>query len=998
MLRLSPTGRAAVFATLFATIAATSGHAQTGRTLSLIQPAAVGSTMTAEVSVPATSNGLALGWWTIAEYAPTALPVPLPFNNAGLYRGGALLGMIPWNTMGPAPFVTQLNLNVPAMPTLAGFQFDVQTFDLTIDANNAWFASWSDNDLELTIAPGCAQAPTYNELYPAGTPQDPPLQIDTPTALITRVADRARLRHARDNSNEMGPFLPSNQNPTNPSGATVLSFNAGTQYERWKDNYWQQRTIHIEIEDRVAKGGTGVIFRTKTFARHKSDVTTPGAPGYLVPEWRFFYNRLSEPVNASTYLQNVGPAVIETSPSTGTVSSNPNATVGTEWTYEYQVNNLAAYAVSRPLQVGDEIEFEISQFMDTSPGVLPDPVTQLQVGTQKNYYGSTFLYVVGEGLRPWYAGEVETMTAGPNGKISYDSDAMPEAGRLGGDTTLHYTYSGETEWRYKQAAPNLAHESTFDFFNGRRLHHTGFDTGDHSEPNNAAILNPQTSLSHAGELGPNYTAKSCIACHVRNNRATLPPVGGELERFVLNVASDPTGATPHPVLGDTLSPKSINDPQEWQVEVEAGNVVGPQIVASTDPLDPSGQAVIFSAVGQYSLHGVFNLGHSAGSASYDLEVRYNSAQGAALKFEQAGGSPLYALLQLPPTTGWQTYSTTVSLPPSINLALAYDGASAGSVTVNWLRIGEQLPPGTPLSEGTVTLDAMQPYDDGHNQYADGTPYQLRKPVLAFSGVTPQYYSMRLAQPLVGLGLLEAVDESTILSFADPCDTDMDGVSGRAAVTTALGTGDARLGRFNWKGVASSIGDQIAYALNRDMGVTTSRFPTLDGDAQPSPVEVEDSELEQMVHYNGLLGVNARRDLHDPEALAGEALFVQHGCANCHVPQMTTGSTHPWAEVRNQTIRPFTDLLLHDMGQGLADNMATPASGASASEWRTTPLWGIGLSAGVGDGQEGYLHDGRAATLAEAILWHGGEGEAAKQAFRTSNAADRSRLIAFLRSL
>ena len=137
-----------------ATIAATSGHAQTGRTLSLIQPAAVGSTMTAEVSVPATSNGLALGWWTIAEYSPAAQPVPLPFNNGGLYRGGALLGMIPWNTMGPAPFVTQLNLNVPAMPTLAGFQFDVQTFDLTIDANNAWFASWSDNDLERRSRPG----------------------------------------------------------------------------------------------------------------------------------------------------------------------------------------------------------------------------------------------------------------------------------------------------------------------------------------------------------------------------------------------------------------------------------------------------------------------------------------------------------------------------------------------------------------------------------------------------------------------------------------------------------------------------------------------------------------------------------------------------------------------------------------------------------------------------------------------------------------------------
>jgi len=937
--------------------------------------------------------------------------VPLPFPSTGVYRGGLTqLGTIAW-TQGATPNVANLDLPIPPVAGLAGFAFDVMTFDLTIDPVLGWFGTWSDNDLELTVAAGCATSPpTFTPLYTASTPRDPDLQVDTGNALVTKVADRARLRHARDNSNEMGPFLPSNISagvpatptspglPPNPNGATVLSFNAGTQYERWKDNYWQQRTIHVAIEDRVAKGGTGVVFRTKTFARHKSDVVVAGNPGYLVPEWRFFYNRTSEPYNASTYLGNVGPMVSETSPPAGSTSTNPNATVGLEWTYEYQVDDLEAYNLTRPLQLGDEIEFEISQFMDTAPGVMPDPVTHLQEGTQKNYYGSTFLYVVGQGLRPWYASEVETMTAGPNGKISYDSDEMPELGRLGGDTTLHYTYSGETEWRYKQVVPNLSPESTYDFFNGRRLHHTGFDDGNHSEPNNAAILNPQTSLAHAGELGPNYTAKSCIACHVRNNRAILPLVGGELQRFVISVAADATGVTPHPTLGDTLSPRSVNDPQRWQFEAEAGNVVGPQIVASTDPIDPTGQAAVYSAAGHYSLHGVFDLAHPSGNATYDLEVRYDSALGAALKFEQAGGSPLYTLLQLPPTTGWVTYSTTVSLPPMINLALAYDPTSAGAVSVNWLRIGEQLAPGTPVSEGVVTLEAMQLFDDGYNQYSDGTPYQLRKPVLGFSGVVPQYYSMRLAQPLIGLGLLEAVDESTILSFEDPCDSDQDGVSGRVAVTTALGTGDTRIGRFNWKGIASSIGDQIAYALNRDMGVTTSRFPTLDGDAQPSPVEVEDSELEQMIHYNGLLGVNARRSLHDADAIAGEALFLQHGCAACHVQELETGSNHPWAEVRNQTIRPFTDLLLHDMGSGLADNMAAPGSGASASEWRTSPLWGIGLSAGVSDGQEGYLHDGRAGTLEEAILWHGGEGENAKQAFRTSSASDRAKLITFLRSL
>lgn len=850
-------------------------------------------------------------------------------------------------------------------------------------------------------SPDCSP-PTYEPLFD-GLNVDPPLQTDTPSALVTSVADRARLRHARDNSAELGPFLPSNITATNPNGATVLSFNAGTQYERWKDNYWDQRTIHITIEDRVAKGGDGVVFRAKTFARHKSDVATPGAPGYLVPEWRFFFDRSSEPTNASTYLANVGPSVQESSP-TGEPSTNPNATVGLEWNYEYTVNNLEAWNVNRPLEVGDEIEFEISQFMDTSPGVIPDPVTQLQAGTQKNYYGSTFLYVVGEGLRPWYAGEVETMVAGPNGKISYDSDELPELGRLGGDTTLHYTYSGETEWRFKQIIPNMSPESTHDFFRGRRLHHTKFDDGNHSEPLNAPITSPLTGVAHSGELGPRFTSNSCIACHVRNNRSALPPVGGELTRFLINVAADATGSAPHPTLGDTFQPRSVDDPEEWLIEVASGTLgtftsaAAPQVVASTDPLSPTGSVVEYDAFGQFSTHGNIALSHASGNADYELEVRYNSAAGAALNFEEQGGSPLYVQLVLPPSQGWATYSTTVSLPTSINLALAYDTASAGAVQVNRLKLREMLAPGSATSEGTVTLAELRSYDDGYNQYGDGTPYELTRPVLAFSGTVPEFYSLRLAQPLIGLGLLEAVDEATILGFADPCDDDQDGISGRAASVTELGTGIPRIGRFNWKGIASSIGDQIAYALNRDMGVTTTRFDTLDGDAQPSPVEVSDVELDQMVHYNGLLGVNARRDLHDAAALEGEVLFAQIGCAACHIPEMATGSTHPWAEVRNQTIRPFTDLLLHDMGPGLADNMVVVGSGASASEWRTAPLWGIGLTQGVADGAAGYLHDGRASTLEEAILWHGGEAESAKQEFRLMTEPDRAKLLRFLLSL
>ena len=145
----------------------------------------------------------------------------------------------------------------------------------------------------------------------------------------------------------------------------------------------------------------------------------------------------------------------------------------------------------------------------------------------------------------------------------------------------------------------------------------------------------------------------------------------------------------------------------------------------------------------------------------------------------------------------------------------------------------------------------------------------------------------------------------------------------------------------------------------------------------------------------VFGVAARRDLTDADALHGETLFASAGCAACHLPELVTGDRHPYAELRGQTIRPYTDLLLHDLGPGLADSMAE--GDAEAGEWRTAPLWSLGLTAGVSGG-EAYLHDGRARDLAEAILWHGGEAEPAREAFRTMSAEDRAALLAFLRSL
>jgi CxxC motif-containing protein (DUF1111 family) len=205
----------------------------------------------------------------------------------------------------------------------------------------------------------------------------------------------------------------------------------------------------------------------------------------------------------------------------------------------------------------------------------------------------------------------------------------------------------------------------------------------------------------------------------------------------------------------------------------------------------------------------------------------------------------------------------------------------------------------------------------------------------------------------------------------------------------------RLGRFTPKANQAKVVHQIAYALNRDMGVTSSLFPILDGETSAGPVEISEQDLDLLNRYVALLGVGAQRGVGNPEVARGKQLFTTASCVQCHTATLTTSAYHPMGELRNQTIHPYTDLLLHDMGPGLADNM--DEEGASGSEWRTAPLWNLGLSAGVSGGQ-GYLHDGRAQTIEEAILWHGGEAETAKENFRTMSASDRAALVKFLQSL
>ena len=302
------------------------------------------------------------------------------------------------------------------------------------------------------------------------------------------------------------------------------------------------------------------------------------------------------------------------------------------------------------------------------------------------------------------------------------------------------------------------------------------------------------------------------------------------------------------------------------------------------------------------------------------------------------------------------------------------------------------------------------YAEQPGAFADGAPYALARPSyelveLAFGPLAPgAMTSPRVAPFMIGLGLLEAVDDATLLALADEDDADGDGISGRPNRVWDPVTGTERLGRFGWKANQPSLVVQNAAAFLGDIGITTPVFP--DENCPPAQEacaaaitggtpELEPDKLDKVTYYTRLLAVPARRDVRDPDVLRGKRVFHDAGCAACHTPVLVTGELPGLPEVSHQTIRPYTDLLLHDMGEALADGR--PDHLASGREWRTPPLWGIGLVAVV-NRHTRFLHDGRARDLMEAVLWHGGEAEAARERVRALDASDRAALLRFLESL
>ncbi|WP_296256610.1 MULTISPECIES: di-heme oxidoredictase family protein [unclassified Pseudomonas] len=315
---------------------------------------------------------------------------------------------------------------------------------------------------------------------------------------------------------------------------------------------------------------------------------------------------------------------------------------------------------------------------------------------------------------------------------------------------------------------------------------------------------------------------------------------------------------------------------------------------------------------------------------------------------------------------------------------------------------------TPEAKVRVEYDSMTVH------FRDGTPAHLRRPTLritqlGYGPIHPQARtSARIAPPMIGLGLLEAIPEAAILANANPDNRNGTGITGTPNRVWDDAQQKPVLGRFGWKASQPSIQQQNVHALAGDMGLTTTLRPADDctpsqtaclqapsGKGPNGEPEVSDNILRLITFYTRNLGVPARRDVADPQVLQGKNLFFKAGCQQCHTPQFTTATDAAEPELANQVIRPYTDLLLHDMGEGLADNLSEFQ--ASGRQWRTAPLWGIGLTETV-SGHTRFLHDGRARNLMEAVLWHGGEALPAQRQVLAFDEQQRAALLAFLNSL
>jgi len=731
----------------------------------------------------------------------------------------------------------------------------------------------NDNSLPLsqtsafvfpTSGSGMAALPSY------ANPQEV-ISFSLPDGtLVTRWGARGVGRHGRERGedwNEIG-YGP---NQTVDAAGRPVDKGPG-DYLKFVANYFKNRTWGLEIIDNSKVAGV-----TKPTLIYNEYHQTQGLRANTV-----FFRSFDNP-NTTGYGWMVGRKVVEDNDqpcpvmpyANGAQLNNPKGINNgcTLIVDEYPRHgnlNAAGFpdgttADGRALKLGDVIE------------VAPSMFAQEQAMKAKGdnggfrYYANEWVYVVGQGIRPWY-GVQPRLNSAP----------IPDQYLQGGSGSVSYDYADNGDHMFQQPFANIGPQNMQRFVEGRRLVHTNFTTGMHNEPGNDRY-DPAVGLQ-----GQHFNQSACIGCHVNNGRSPAPITAGQrLDKMTVRVAvTDANGKQmPHPQYGTAVQMNAVSStgvPQNWGMAVKV--------------------------------------------ASFETSK--------------------------------------------------------------------------------VTL-------------ADGKQITLSKPKLAFEGSTPDTVSLRAAQPMLGVGLLEAIPEADILARVRTA-PDADGVKGVANYVYDT-DGTVRLGRFGWKAGKATLRQQAASALVQDMGVTSTAYPNRSCISDPAGCKnapqqkgVTDAELNLITQYLSLVSVPAQRalasgfpkgvapladlDVDPVKVAAGTKVFTDMRCAACHTVEQKTGAGHLFAELRNQTIKPYTDLLLHDMGDGLADKFAEGQ--AKGNMWRTSPLWGIGYTARVMGpaGSAGYLHDGRAATLEEAILWHGGEAEKSRQRFQQLSTTDRENLLAFLRSL
>ncbi|MBU2869589.1 di-heme oxidoredictase family protein [Colwellia sp. E2M01] len=696
---------------------------------------------------------------------------------------------------------------------------------------------------EVVSISGCPvlSSDDVTALFDTSTALDGVYQEYTTEALITRFGDRPRTRHAKES--------------------------AFQSYDHYIAHYFEHRSSSIEIIDRVAMGGEGITLNVRTVW-----------PISTQREGRIWY------MGWGTLADYIDNSLMEIDTSRG----DENGFDGTYYHYTKTVtfnprkspSNLSTagdtalgnFSYDSPaIEVGDLMEFEISQFSGEVDGVA--------ITGQTNYYGSTFLYVAGKGIVPWYL-------ENPGEFVQYyehfqeDSRELPEEYRLGGDTTAPYQYTDEPDNYFMQMALNIDYDKSQKFLEGRRVFHSSFNDGLHDEFDDNGEFEDVTGL-----IGAHHVNESCSGCHVRNGGSSVEAIGVPLDRWIFKVG-DETGAP----------------------DAERGRVIQPSNASENGSTNGSGSG-----------------------------------------------------------------------------------------------------------EGTVSIAQWTESKEG-----------LRTPTYAFESGQPATFSARISPRLVGLGLLEAISEADIFALELAQSESINGVSGRVnLVSDPKEPNLTRIGRFGWKAGTVSVEHQVAGALNTDMGVKTSLLPELDcgsnqTNCNSAAQALDDTNLDNLVYYVQALAVRAQRGMEsgveNTSIKAGKQVFIDTGCAECHTPSFQTSEYHPLVEVRDQAIQPYTDLLVHDMGDGLADNLAEGT--VSGREWRTTPLWGLGLSMCVTNGvinptgAEGddvcneapggtYLHDGRARTIEEAILWHGTNGSEALTStnnYKALTDEHRTNLLNFLEAL